>query len=114
MAAHELRARRGGATRAPNAAGRAPLPARRSTRSDVRNNSIGGDLPAAWASLPLLYHLDASQNALNATLPSAYGRLGALQLLDVSDNRLAGSLPPSWAGMGLIEVRLRAAGYTRC
>ncbi|KAK9800253.1 hypothetical protein WJX73_007523 [Symbiochloris irregularis] len=67
-------------------------------RFSVANNGLTGQLPADWATSPLLQLFDVSQNSLTGTLPalgtSTYFRSPSTFLIMLADhNHLTGSLP---------------------
>ncbi|KAJ9450460.1 putative LRR receptor-like serine/threonine-protein kinase IRK [Diplonema papillatum] len=70
----------------------------------VSNNSLDGDLPAAWA-VPgaALEVLLLDRNRLGGTLPAAFANFKQLRVASFSHNPLSGGIPSTFAGLPRLE-----------
>ena len=86
----------------------------RTMRVDLSANRLEGTLPALWANLTELKHLNLSKNAdLTGTIPAEWRSLVNLQHLDLSHTMVTDTVPVCNASTGL-KVNCSAASCSCC
>lgn len=67
---------------------------------NLKENSLGGRLPAELGHLAGLVNLDLRDNRLAGTIPPELGNLSKLESLYLGGNQLTGSIPPELGNLG--------------
>ncbi|CAN1169382.1 Receptor-like protein EIX2 [Linum perenne] len=60
----------------------------------LRNNLFSGQLPDSWHSF-MLWAIDVSNNSITGNIPTSFGSLPSLSILLLSSNQLVGEIPAS-------------------
>ena len=77
------------------------------TQLDLARNQITGAIPAELGALKSLRELSLFRNQLTGSIPAALGQLHSLRELSLDNNRLAGEIPAALARLGNPRLDLR-------
>ncbi|KAL3694537.1 hypothetical protein R1sor_008188 [Riccia sorocarpa] len=69
-----------------------PLPASIGAVTLLSHNSLSGEIPSQWSSIPIVA-LDLSDNQLGGTIPPFLSALSSLRYLNLANNSFTGDLP---------------------
>ncbi|KAJ0986281.1 hypothetical protein J5N97_004637 [Dioscorea zingiberensis] len=75
---------------------------------DLTHNYLGGTIPVAWTSLPLIT-LSLLGNRISGSIPEELGNITTLNILVLEDNLLQGSIPSSLGKLRNLEQLLLSA-----
>ena len=85
----------------------------RVTALDLKNNALGGEIPAQLGSLESLETLDLYWNGISGSIPPELGNLDSLESLDLYNNTLSGSIPAELGNLeSLARLQLGSNGLT--
>lgn len=75
-----------------------------STKIDLSNNNLTGEIPRNIINLSGLLNLNLSHNHLFGEIPTEIGRMSCLESLDLHSNNLSGSIPQSISALNSLKL----------